>query len=169
MFAGYRPRNALRSESRRAPKWWTQIELNGHCSIAAATPCFDWTSQACPRNLPHSASQSGSVEWLRLLRVRCGGAGRVRRPSGLPCIADALLRCREPPLGAMNGLMRCSKNLSFDYPISDGEQARRDGEPERPGGLEVDDQLDFGGLLDWQVGRFFPFEYTADVAAGLAI
>ena len=32
--------------------------------------------------------------------VNCGGSGRVRRPSGLPSIADIPLHCREPPVGA---------------------------------------------------------------------
>src|SRR5262245_64435768 len=71
MLAGYRARSALRSASRRTLKWLAQIELDGHCSIAAATPCFDWTSQACLGNLRHSASQSGSVELLCQLRVKC--------------------------------------------------------------------------------------------------
>ena len=42
--------------------------------------------------------------------IRSNGAGRASRASGLPSIADILLCCREPPLGAMNGLMRCNKN-----------------------------------------------------------
>jgi hypothetical protein len=29
--------------------------------------------------------------------------GRVLRPSGLPSIADVLLGCREPPVGAITG------------------------------------------------------------------
>jgi hypothetical protein len=32
--------------------------------------------------------------------VKDSGAGHVRRPSGLPCIADFLRRCGEPPLRA---------------------------------------------------------------------
>jgi hypothetical protein len=39
------------------------------------------------------------------------------------------------------------------------------GETERPGGLEVDDQLDLGGLLDGQLGGLFAFKYPADVDA----
>ena len=35
---------------------------------------------------------------------------------------------------------------SFDHLVGDGEHARRDGEAERPGGLHVDDQLEFGRL-----------------------
>jgi len=43
------------------------------------------------------------------VRFGCGGADRARRRSGLPSIADILLRCREPPLGASNGLSHCKK------------------------------------------------------------
>jgi phosphoglycerate kinase len=43
------------------------------------------------------------------VRVRCGGAGLVRQPSGLPSIADILLRCREPPQWANCGPLQCSK------------------------------------------------------------
>ena len=45
----------------------------------------------------------------------------------------------------------------------------RDGEAERLGGLEVDDQLDFGRLLDRQIGGLLALENPAGVDAGLAI
>ena len=41
---------------------------------------------------------------------------------------------------------------SFDHLIGPTEYRLRDRQAERLGGLEVDDQLDFGRLLDWQVG-----------------
>jgi hypothetical protein len=37
---------------------------------------------------------------------------------------------------------------SFDHLVGAAEQRKRDGESERPGGLEVEDQLDFCGLLN---------------------
>ena len=39
----------------------------------------------------------------------------------------------------------------FDHVICPQQQRLRDGEPERLGGLEVDDELEGGGLLNWQV------------------
>ena len=36
-----------------------------------------------------------------------------------------------------------------------GEQDGWDGEAKRPGGLEIDDQLDFRGLLYRQIARLF--------------
>jgi hypothetical protein len=37
------------------------------------------------------------------LRVRCGGAGRIRRPSASTSIVGDLLRCREPAVCAISG------------------------------------------------------------------
>jgi hypothetical protein len=37
---------------------------------------------------------------------------------------------------------------SFDHLVGATEQRQRDREAERPGRLEIDDQLDLGGLLD---------------------
>jgi hypothetical protein len=40
---------------------------------------------------------------------------------------------------------------SLDQLVRPPQQRRRDGQPERHGGLEVDDQLELGRLLDGQV------------------
>ena len=45
----------------------------------------------------------------------------------------------------------------------------RHGEAERLGGLEVDDQLELGRLLDRQIGRLGALEDLSGVNAGLAI
>src|SRR6516162_10248720 len=44
--------------------------------------------------------------------------------------------------------------FSLDHLISGGQQRFRDGEAERLGGLEVDDQFELGGLLHRQIGWF---------------
>jgi hypothetical protein len=41
----------------------------------------------------------------------------------------------------------------FDHLIGAGEQRVRHGEPERPSGGEIDDQIELGRLLDRDVGR----------------
>jgi hypothetical protein len=42
----------------------------------------------------------------------------------------------------------------LDHRVSGGQQRFRDGEAERLGGFEVDDEIEFGRLLDRQVGWF---------------
>src|SRR5262249_33128815 len=58
---------------------------------------------------------------------------------------------------------------SFDHLVGEREQRRRHCEAAGSGGLEVDDQLDFSGLLDRQVGGFLAFENSSGVNADLTI
>src|SRR6516162_447182 len=63
---------------------------------------------------------------------------------------SARSRC---PRCAKSGLMhRSKKSVLFDYLVRDGKHARRNCKTERFCGFEVDDQLEFGGLGEWQVG-----------------
>ena len=43
----------------------------------------------------------------------------------------------------------------FDHLVGEGQQCRRNLEAERLGGLKIDDQLEFRGLLDGQVSWAF--------------
>src|SRR5262249_3723341 len=54
---------------------------------------------------------------------------------------------------------------SIDHLVGEREQLRRHVEPKRPGGLEVDDQLEFGRILDRQLRGSRPLEYSADIGA----
>jgi hypothetical protein len=54
---------------------------------------------------------------------------------------------------------------SFDHLVGASEQPERDCQGERSSGLEVDDQLDFRGLLHRQVGRLLALENPAGVEA----
>ena len=48
-----------------------------------------------------------------------------------------------PPRNVMN-----SRRLSFDHLVGLREQSWRDGEAERPGGCEIDDQVQLGWKFD---------------------
>src|SRR5215470_8212773 len=56
----------------------------------------------------------------------------------------------------------------FDHLVGADKQCGWHNEAERLGGLEVDDQLRFRGLLSGQVGRFLAPEYPAGIDAYLA-
>jgi hypothetical protein len=57
----------------------------------------------------------------------------------------------------------------FDHLVGDGEHSGRNGEAERLGGLEVDDELEFRRLQHRQLGWAGALENLAGVYAGLTI
>jgi len=60
-----------------------------------------------------------------------------------------------------------SDRLLYDL-IRPRQQRRRDGEAEGLGGLEVDNQLELGRLLDGQITRFDPLQDPVHVESGAA-
>jgi hypothetical protein len=57
---------------------------------------------------------------------------------------------------------------SLDDPIRPQQQRRRNREPERFGGLHVDDELELGRLLDRKIPGVRPLEDHVDVVGGAA-
>ena len=63
--------------------------------------------------------------------------------------ASYIGRCREITQCAINGLMQCSNGRAlFDDLVCAAKQTDWKGDTKRPGGLQVDNQLDLGRLLD---------------------
>src|ERR1700733_5265464 len=57
----------------------------------------------------------------------------------------------------------------FDNFVGNRKHSRRNDQAKGPGGFEVYHELEFRGLHDRQLGRFFTPEYSADVDAGLTV
>src|ERR1700751_4205356 len=66
-------------------------------------------------------------------------------------------------------MMPVNRGVSFDHLVSEREQLRWHLKTQCSGGLQIDDQLDFRRLYDWQVGWLFPPENATDVDSKLSI
>src|SRR5262249_19456119 len=62
-------------------------------------------------------------------------------------------------------MRRITRAVSLDHLVGAAEQRERNGEPERPGSLEIDDQLDLRCLLHRQVGRLLALKDAAGIDA----
>ena len=74
---------------------------------------------------------------------------------------------RFVPLAAVSN--RSKADNLFDHLVGAADQRQRNGKAEGLGSLQVDDQLDFGGLLDRQIGRLLALENLGGVATGQAV
>jgi hypothetical protein len=59
-----------------------------------------------------------------------------------------------------------TRAASFDHPVDEREQRGRNGQPQGPGRLEIDDQLELARLFDRQLGGFGAFQDFVDMALG---
>ena len=57
----------------------------------------------------------------------------------------------------------------FDHQVGAAKQRKRYGKAEGFGSFQIDDQLDLGGLLNWEIGRLFPLENSAGVSSDQAV
>src|SRR6516225_1136933 len=89
--------------------------------------------------------------------------------SASPLKADNLHTISASPLSARTGLVRCSKKILFDHLVGASEQRGRHVDAEHLGGLQIDDELESGGLLHQQIGGLDAFDDATGIAANLAI
>src|SRR5258708_28691065 len=82
--------------------------------------------------------------------------GRGRRGSAALSREHAMAALSTP-----TQMMRARAIPLFDHLVGAAEQRDRNGDAERLGGLEVDDEFHLGGLLDRQGGRALPPEDPA--------
>src|SRR6516165_3666986 len=66
-------------------------------------------------------------------------------------------------------MRRITRAGSFNYLVGACEQYRWNVDAERPGGLQVDDEIELGGPQDRQVGRLRALENVAGIDASLEI
>ena len=87
------------------------------------------------------ACGSGASNWCRSQHFRF-----------TPTRADVGADIVEPPLRASSGREQLQRgNPLFDHDVGAQQEGFRDLQPDRLCRLEVDDQLEFRGLLNWNV------------------
>ena len=102
--------------------------------------------------------------------ARLLGARRPIGMSALAPLATELMRRSETPLCAISRHeqmhnIRLQKPDLLDHVLGAGKQRWRHFKAERLGGFEIDEQLDFCGLLDRQISRLFAAEQPGGVDA----
>ena len=110
------------------------------------------------------ARNAGRGPGLRI--VRGEGMSTPMRRIALGCCARAASghAAAAPPSSVMN-----SRRRSFDHLVGADEQRRWNVDAERLCGLEVDEQLDFGGLLHREIGGLLAPQYPATVSPGHSV
>src|SRR5262245_19061638 len=107
---------------------------------------------------PATGSSGCSVlEWSGLLRLRTGANVYTERPS----MGKRRTAKGHRPHASEKREKRAS-DRSLDHLISPSQHRRRDRESHCLGGLEIDDQLELGGLLDGQVGGLCALQNPVD-------
>src|SRR5438874_6072637 len=101
-------------------------------------------------------------------------------PSSSPEIRSQYVRCtsdsartgvsqRTDAMCQLADICSAANQPLFDHLVGSAKQRDWNGEPKHVGGLHVDDQIDFRGLLHRQGARFLALENAAGIDAANAI
>ena len=91
-----------------------------------------------------------NVLWSKPDKIRCLRHVRSAPNNGLSRTS------RHFAFGPKPAVSSCSKHVLFDHLVSDGEKLVGYRETERLGGREINDQIEFSWLLDWNSAGFAP-------------
>src|SRR5262249_48298773 len=108
-----------------------------------------------------SRGPSSSARRLRRLDCELRPATDIR--SARPYLPVAPPRRAARRGGSRSDCPRMRVGRSLDHLIRPRQQRRGDRQAERLGGLEVDDQLELGRLLDWEIGRLRTLANPGDI------
>ena len=96
-------------------------------------------------------------------------SGEHNRKSALPPKADIRVAHCHVCFGPFSDSCTAANESLFDNLVGGDKQSFWDRDAERLGGLEIDEQFDFCGLLDWQVRRLLALKNAAGIVAGQTI
>src|SRR3984893_3284019 len=125
------------------------LSCHGQINRTSLPPLKSISSRAVRQRLLQAG---GTIQMVQT------GCNRSRGSAAAPCHPAIVHRSDAIDPGSA-----AQRSCLFYEFVGAVEPREREGNPQRLGGLEVDDQLDFGGLLDWQVGRLVAIENPAGI------
>src|SRR5262249_49347199 len=142
------PHSAFQEHAAHMAKWSAMLSSNG-----SRGTCI-------PRGLSTFLQYAFTAHHACLEGKNAGETDARKSP------ARTLKYIRQQYPEGIRDIMSTECNQLLDHLVRLDENARRDGNPESLGGLEVDDQLKLGGLLDGQVSWLGTFENFVHVGSG---
>ena len=131
----------------------------------------DLVTQAASQGLSQNEIGCARISMMaRSTNAPCKGRIQMRKTNPLHFFTFGLQRTAGPYKCAISGCEQLQQGSPlFDYFLRGDEQERGYSKPERLGGFQVDDQLEFGRLIDRQVGRLRALENPRRLNARPAI